>query len=369
MTVVSENRKVAFVGQTPPPFGGQAIMIGKILNGHFEGVELLHVRMSFSKDLDENGKLNLFKIFHLVEIIMRIFLARFKGARVLYYPPAGPEKIPIIRDIIILIATRWLFSRTIFHYHAGGLSEAEPSSPVLRWLFRAAYYRADCAILLSELNPPDGTKLKAKHQVVIPYGIEDMAGSVPIHRNTAGSIRILFVAVIRESKGILILLDACHQLIRMGLDIRLEVMGRFESPEFEERTRNLTEQLDLQGRVEFIGVQTGEPKWEAFRRADIFCFPTFFESETFGVVLLEAMQFQLPVVATIWRGIPSIVEEEKNGFLVAPKDSAILAARLETLVRDPALRKKMGEEGRRIFVQNFASEKFLSRMEQVFKTC
>jgi len=69
-----------------------------------------------------------------------------------------------------------------------------------------------------------------------------------------------------------------------------------------------------------------------------FCFPTFFESETFGVVLLEAMQFSLPIVATRWRGIPSIITDGDNGFLVDPKDPIGLSEKLETLLRDPAMR-------------------------------
>jgi glycosyltransferase involved in cell wall biosynthesis len=370
MSYNSKPKRIAFVGQTPPPYGGQAIMIEKILHGRYQDVQLLHVRMRFSKDLNENGKLSMFKVFHLLEVIARIYFLRiFKAAHVLYYPPAGPEKVPILRDIVILLATRWLFTTTIFHFHAGGLSEAEPRSIILRSLYRAAYFGADCAVLLSEFNPPDGRKLKARKEVIIPYGIEDHAGSEPILRESFARAHILFVGVVRESKGVMVLVNACSALLAKGLDFQVTIMGKFESVEFEKTVRQIIEENGLGSRINFPGVQTGEAKWQSFRKADIFCFPTFFESETFGVVLLEAMQFCLPVVASAWRGIPSIVTDGKNGFLVGPKDPKSLSDRLEMLILDPALRKKMGQSGRNKFTEEFTLEKFLNRMEHVFKTC
>ena len=74
-------RKIVFVGQTPPPFGGQAIMIEKILQGTYKDVLLYHVRMSFSKEMDEIGKASLSKVFHLFNIIAKIYYFRiFKRA-------------------------------------------------------------------------------------------------------------------------------------------------------------------------------------------------------------------------------------------------------------------------------------------------
>ncbi len=86
---------------------------------------------------------------------------------------------------------------------------------------------------------------------------------------------------------------------------------------------------------------TGDAKVELFRSVDIFCFPSHYASESFGVVLIEAMSFSLPIVATRWRGIPEVTGEEGT-FLVEVRDAAALAARLGELLHSPELRAEMG---------------------------
>ena len=155
--------KILVVGQTPPPIGGQAVMIQQMLDQKYDNIELLHVRMFFSKEMDEVGRVRFSKLFELVAVIVRIILARVStGARILYYPPAGPNLVPVLRDIAILCSTRWLFDVTIFHFHAAGLSEIYPRlSPFLRFFFRQAYCSPDIAIRISEFNPQDGKALGA----------------------------------------------------------------------------------------------------------------------------------------------------------------------------------------------------------------
>lgn len=364
--------KVLVVGQTPPPYGGQAIMIGKLLETSRPGLKLAHVRMDFSRDMDAVGKVKVGKLLHLVSVIVRIAWRRVTtGSSILYYPPAGPNRVPMMRDLAILIATRWMFRKTVFHFHAGGLSEiyAGLSFP-LRLLFRLAYSRPDVSIRLSEFNPEDGKALGARCETIIPNGVEDVLsvmGSDPRHRGTAvGRARILFVGILCESKGLLVLLEACGLLRQRGVDAAVEAMGRFESPGFEAEARAAAERWGVADAVTYLGVLAGQEKWEAFKSADILCFPTFFESESFGLVLLEAMCLGLPVVATRWRGIPSVVEDGGNGFLVPVRDPTALADRLEALARDPALRGRMGARGREIFESRFGLEAFQERMAGVF---
>ena len=122
--------QVLVVGQTPPPLVGQWIMIDKMLKGQYTDVELHHVRMAFSNEVNQIGRFSISKTLHLISLIARIWIARFRfGIDVLYYPPAGPNRIPVYRDIIILSMTRWLFKSVVFHFHAGGVSDLYPDLP------------------------------------------------------------------------------------------------------------------------------------------------------------------------------------------------------------------------------------------------
>ena len=190
--------------------------------------------MAFSAEMGDVGRPQARKLLHLLSVVVRILWRRLRtGAKVLYYPPAGPDLVPVLRDLVILLATRWAFDATVFHFHAGGLSEIWPRLPrALRRPFRAAYARPDLALQPSAMNPPDGEFLGARRTVVIPNGVPDSADAGdPVRR--PGPPVILYVGVVRESKGVLVLVDACRRLEERGVEFELRIMGSFESPEFE----------------------------------------------------------------------------------------------------------------------------------------
>lgn len=370
ITMNTEKRKILVVGQTPPPFGGQAVMIENILLGKYEKIELYHVRMAFSKEMNEVGKFNLFKIFHLFEIVYKILYIHFKkGVDVLYFPPTGPNRMPFYRDAFILILVRPFFKKTCLHFHASGISELYPSLDFIsRFIFRKSYYYADVGIKLSVSSPDDYDKLQARKKYIIPYGIED--NYVKGSRNYLKSEDpcILFVGLLTESKGPLILIEACNILKKRGLKFTAQVMGKFESMEFEKRVREKVILYDLQNEVTFLGVLTGEAKFNVYAKADIFCFPTYFEAESFPVVLLEASSFALPIVSSQWRGVPSLVDDDKNGFLCPIKDYNYVAQKLKLLIEDPILRKKMGEHSRDNYLNKYSLNRFYENMEEALAT-
>jgi glycosyltransferase involved in cell wall biosynthesis len=362
--------KVLVVGQTPPPLNGQGIMIQGLVNSELPGVEIIHVRMAFSSNMDELGRVRLSKVLHLFSLIAQIIYHRFAdGVKILYYPPAGPERVPVVRDLVILLATRWLFQKTIFHFHAGGVSKLYATLPRWQqWLFRRAYFHADAAIRLSEFNPEDGRMMDAKREYLIPNGIVDACpeyatSSFPADRSK-GAMRVLYVGVMSEAKGVNVLVEACGTLAARQVPFEVEMMGQWESPSFAEKVKSRIQELNLGSHFKFLGVQHGADKNRSFERADLFCFPTHFECETFGLGLLEAMSFGLPVVASNWRGIPSVVDEGESGFLFEPCDAEALAERLARFSADHEMRERMGHAGRAKFEREFTFARHASRMRR-----
>jgi glycosyltransferase involved in cell wall biosynthesis len=364
--------KVLVVAQTPPPYGGAPIMVQNFLRCKWSDIQLVHVRMKFSAGPREEGHVRLAKIASLIALVLRIAFWRLvSGARILYYTPGGPQRVPMWRDIFILSSTRWLFRYTVLHYHLGGVSQLYPQlSRWQQWLFRLAYFHADTAVRISELNPEDGKRLCAKREYVIPNGIEDpcpdaLDGGPKAETASSEPLRILFVSNLRETKGVLVLLEAAGKLLARGIPLKLEIMGQWQNDEIAAKAKRRLAELGLEDNVRFLGVQIGEPKFAAFRRAHVFCFPSFFEAETFGVVLVEAMACAIPVVATRWRGIPSVVDDGITGFLVEPRNDLAVADRLAQLAYDPDLRERLGRAGREKFEQLFTHHVFAQRMRRM----
>lgn len=361
--------KILVLGQTPPPYHGQAMMTFRLLDANLESIKIYHVRMSFSQSIKSIGNFEIGKVFHMYSIVGKAIYQRFRyKIKILYYMPAGPNLTPILRDIFMLSIIRIFFPKVIFHFRASGLSAyIEQKGSVLKWLAKRAYNKPDLAIHLSSLNPDDGGYFKAKKKVVVQNGLEDEAlPYLPISRPPKAIVNVLFVGIINESKGVLILIEAIKKLRESNHQVRLTLVGDFVSEEFKLKVLSYCQQHSLEGYVHFAGVKQGDEKWRYFLDADIFCFPSFYESESFGNVVVEAMMFELPVVASHWRGIPDIVDDGTTGFLVPVKDACKTASALQTLISDYPLRIKMGTVGRQKYLHSFRLDNFLNNMQKAF---
>ena len=160
-------------------------------------------------------------------------------------------------------------------------------------------------------------------------------------------------------------MEAFREVLQRGHNVRLELMGKWGDVDLKRELESIMSRRELQGRISLLGEKRDDEKFRHFAKCDIFCFPSFFEAESFGLVLVEAMMFAKPLVSTKWRGIPSVVQDGVNGYTVPVRDHLAVADRLEALIRDPVLRERMGREGRRIFEERFTLERFHQNMEDV----
>jgi glycosyltransferase involved in cell wall biosynthesis len=364
------DRSVLIVGPTPPPYGGQTLMIQALLDSRttvFGDYQWSVAPVRFSRELQSTGKFQARKVLHLFGLIWRVLrVALTRRPRILYYTPAGPTRLAVLRDIVVLCVVRPFFPMTILHFHAGGVSEVYQHLPAFaRPLYRRAYWHADLGIKVSRHAPNDPAELHARASIVIPNGVQDLAAG---RRSTGRSevARLLFVGLLRESKGVLVLIEALRVLADRGLKAQLHLVGELDSAEFTARLHRLVDDYGLTDQVVLDGVLVDDAKAEAYAAADILCFPTFFESETFGLVAVEAMAFGLPVVATRWRGLVDVVEHEQTGLLVAPQDPDDLADALARLILDRDEARRMGSRGRLRYEQLFTLDRHLAAMRDAF---
>lgn len=370
---MERKKKFLVVGQTPPPYGGQAMMTKRLVDAEFKSVQIIHVRLSFSENFRQVGRASWRKIVHLFSVAVKVWKYRLQNKQlVLYYMPAGPNKVPVMRDLLLLSLVRPFFTKTIYHFRAAGISEYISKQPVFfQRLCKFVYGKPYKAIQLSSLNPKDAEFFSAQKVFFIPNGIEDNIHQISrkdvVEAETESKdVKILFVGVLREDKGLSWLLDSLHVVLGNGLsNFKLLVMGEFNSAQYEKEVEERINQLGLQKHVEFLGVKLGHEKLKYFSSADFLCFPTFFDCESFGNVLIEAMMFHLPIIASNWRGIPDIVTEDV-GFLVPVKDNERLAEKINLLIRDEKLRKRLGCNARKRFLEKYTLDNYLEQMEMMF---
>jgi len=158
--------------------------------------------------------------------------------------------------------------------------------------------------------------------------------------------KLLFVGYLRPEKGVRHLLDAFESL-RKTRPMKLTLVGGSDratgaEAEAHERIRNspFREDITMTGMLDF-----GEQLFELYRSHDMLVLPSL--SEGTPRTLVEARAFGCPVVATRVGGIPTSVEDGKNGLLVAPGDSQALAKAIERMLTDDELRRNLIQEGLR----------------------
>jgi glycosyltransferase involved in cell wall biosynthesis len=137
-------------------------------------------------------------------------------------------------------------------------------------------------------------------------------------------------------------------LLIVGADA-LEVHGG----SFTLELRNLAHELGVADRVVFAGERSDIPRIMA--ACDVFTLPSL--EEPFGLVFLEAMAMQKPVVALGDGGTPEVVEHGRSGLLSPAQDIDALAGNILTLIKDPALRVRFGAQGRARVLEHFTAER------------
>ncbi|WP_174299763.1 glycosyltransferase [Caulobacter sp. S45] len=218
--------------------------------------------------------------------------------------------------------------------------------------------RAAACDIGAALDLPD----LACRAVVVPHGLPDLAQGVrPAARG--GGVEILFVGRLERRKGVDVLLEAVPAVLQQAPSARLTVVGEDVSGEEPWREAFLQRHggASWLGRVRFEGPLPRAALLRRYAACDVVTVPSRYES--FGLTALESMIFAKPCVAGDAGGLREVVAEGDTGLLTPPGDPAALVAALLRLVRDPGLRRAMGEAGRRRYEARFTDQAMARSVE------
>lgn len=167
------------------------------------------------------------------------------------------------------------------------------------------------------------------------------------------------VAALEKRKGHRYLLEAAALLKRRGYKIKYFIAG--EGPE-RRALEEQVEALHLGDEVKFCGFVADAAA--VLTQIDIFVLPSLYEG--LGVAVLEAMAAGKPVIASRVGGLPELVGDGENGYLVAPKDIEGLAQAIARLAGDGALARQLGERGAARARSDFSMERMAAQNEAYY---
>ena len=356
--------KILFILHLPPPIHGAAMM-GKyiqeseLVNSSFD---CFCINLATAGSLSDIGHISLKKLlkyFFLLKHISHV-VREIRPELVYITPNAGGKAF--FKDFIVVQMLKSMGCKVIAHYHNKGVSVYQS-----KWVYNFFYKRFFSnlkVILLAENLYKDIAKYVKREDVYIcPNGIPSSCKEEMEARRNNVIPHLLFLSNLLISKGVIVLLDALKILKEKEYTFVCQFIGgetaEINAVQFFEEV-NKRELSDL---VTYVGRKVREEKEAFFRQADIFVFPTYYE--TFGLVNLEAMDYKLPVISTNEGGIPDIVKDGENGLICEKQNPVSLADCIAKLLDDEELRVKMGSAGHEKFCREFTLDKFDNRKRDI----
>jgi len=362
------------------------------------GTKVYHVNARFSGEAADIGRFQITKLLRLPLYCLEAVYCRLRfRADTLFYVPAPAKRVALYRDWLVMLCCRPFFREVVFHWHASGLGAwlNREATGWERWLTRRLMGRPDLSVILGNAAEPDAVALSSKRVCVVANGIPDPCGDyasglqqerecrreereLAVQQSSGAEeqtevliplLRVLFLSLCTRDKGLFEVVEAVEQLQRrmtersVNIRIQLVVAGSFPNPrELEEFERILlshrntevassrtTSSSRLAGEtvplVRYEGFADGHKKEALFRQCDVFCFPTYYQAESFPLVLLEAMAYGMEIVATRWRNIPELLPQGYPGLVPTQSPQEVVDALDRSLTANtgPALRRRFQE--------------------------
>lgn len=256
----------------------------------------------------------------------------------------------------------------VVNYHMGAMRKEKSYLNSVIWIYehvllKPMLYKARAIISSSDYVRDDFlADFKYKVQTITPAVDTEVFHPAPA---AVDAPRIIFVGSLNRSdqhKNLRALLAACQRLRAVIPDLHLTVVGDGDGrPMYED----IAASMDLGDAITFAGWLEHNALAEAYRAATVFVLPS--TNDSFPLVITEAMASGLPVISTRVGGIPTLVDDDVDGLLVAPTDVGQLVGALHRVLTDKDLANRLGKAGRDKAVQFLSWSSRVEVTDRVFR--
>ncbi|MBR3419842.1 MAG: glycosyltransferase, partial [Oscillospiraceae bacterium] len=236
-------------------------------------------------------------------------------------------------------------------------------------LMKRLLKRADAILVATQAHIDSSPYLREYREkcVIVPYGIDPAAYENRPHQtplqdrlHDKSAKKILFTGRLVYYKGADVLLEAFAK-VKSNAELFLAGTGVLE-PELKAAAAA----LGIEKRVHFLGRRMTPELRDMFADCDIFVLPSVANSEAFGIVQLEAMFYGKPVINTaLPTGVPLVSLHGETGLTVPPSDADALAAAMDRLLSDDALREQYGKAARERVLKEFLLDTVMKKTRDV----
>lgn len=307
------------------------------------------------------GKLKWFgKIFQFISI-------NSKGHFDVIHVHTAMNKSAIFRDYIWVFLGLFFKAKVLLHVHGGKYLFEKPSSSLIRWCIDRMFTRADTIVVLSVKERQSLIDLytvsKPIHVLENAIDLKQIPDFKPEANRDIAIVRLIFIGRVTESKGL-------HDILE---GIKMMTPSEREKFEFDMYGEGdlLEEMLSgfktyLGDRFNYHGIVSGEGKWHAMDRSNIFLLPSRY-GEGLPMALLESMALGKIVLTTNDASIGLVVKDGQNGFIVDkynPKQIKDVMLRIVGL--DQIEKDKLSERAKDTVFEKYSAEQYIIKLESIY---
>ncbi|MBC7486850.1 MAG: glycosyltransferase family 4 protein [Cytophagaceae bacterium] len=291
------------------------------------------------------------KAVNRIGILFHRLLDR-KVTSVLIFSSAG---FSLIEKGLMVLICKIFGKKVLFAPRSGLIKDDYDKSVFFRWFIPMVIKRSDfviCQGIAWKEYYQEISRETDRKFLVIPNWID----IVPYLNNNPEyklreSATVLYMGWLEGYKGIFDFIEAIKLLKDEGVAFKAKICGMGSA---KGKMLNTIKQFGLESVIEYVGWVTGDDKMKQFRETDIFVLPS--HREGMPNVLMEAMSSGIPVVATKVGGVPELVQNGINGFLVDSGSPIQLADCISQLINSKELRTKFSDNGRKYIIDHHSVE-------------
>gem|GEM_PF-714927 len=353
--------EVCIIGQFPPPMHGLSKAVETLYNSE------LKEKYKFGKvDITSNKK--------ILSNILKLLTSNCE----LFYITIAQSKFGNLRDMIMIILLKLRGKKVLIHLHGGYYRELYDKvlSKIQKNLNKLVLSKIDGAIVLGESLKYIFEGLVPEEKIFTVYNCVDdqyILSQEDFDKKIEGikscnTLNILYLSNFIETKGYKEVL----QLAKMFRDNKIESVnfnfaGKFFIEEDEKYFNNFVQNNNLQTYIHYKGIVDGEEKKKLLNESHVFILPTRYEREGQPISIIEAMGNGMAIITTKHAGIPDLVTDNQNGYLIKYDNINRLYDAIKLLSEDKSVLKKIAENNRQKVKANFLEKHYINNLDKVFK--
>lgn len=368
------KKRVMLIGPIPPPISGVEIMTKNIKEIFEKSNKFDFCFFNSSKPTNnaERGRLGYKSVFYNGLLLIKLFFYMIHKRPNIVHLPVAQNKTGFLRDYAYIMTAKLFKAKIILHTHGGSYNTFyNNSSGYVKYLIKKAFKYSWKVLVLSPVLKKQIYDITGKTGNVYVLGncVEEPE-IYPKNDDNRGKLKVLYMGTISMEKGAFDLLEVSKRF--KSEDIEFIFAGEFIEKNYNimhvKNKYNMDYIKDILlngGNIKYLGSVYGQEKSKLLSETDV-CVLTSY-SEGMPMVILEALSYGIPIIASDVGAIHDILADRVNGFIVKPGDMDMIENCIELLRSNEDLRKTMSENNINLYRANFSKDIFMKNSEGLYE--